>query len=62
MITTHGNFVGISTTKNYNFDSHSFPQIATLMEIPRETPWKIVEKETPPQIRSGYHALGFRTF
>jgi hypothetical protein len=46
MAKTHENFVSSLTTKNYTFASAHFPQISTLMEIPRETPWKMAENRT----------------
>src|ERR1700722_7027823 len=46
MFKTHKNFVSRLTTKKLQFRFHSFPQIATLMEIPQGTPWKIAENRT----------------
>ena len=46
MIKTHENFVSSLTTKKLQFCFRPFPQISTLMEIPRGKAWKIAENRT----------------
>jgi hypothetical protein len=52
IITTHDNFVARLTTKKLQFRCHSFPQIATLMEIFEGNPWKIAENRTLKRVSS----------